>query len=151
MTILDVARRIQADLANRTPVVEQTRVADISKWIGLKGKSFCNVAVNVLRLPGGQSLKDAETPERLLEAIKFPYSTVPLQMFPGDPVFPEIQHDCLVEIYFGTTSTSSAQSSNSVLGLSIECIADLLSEEQAGKVVEDWKDLVWMFGALESE
>lgn len=96
MTILDVARRIQADLANRTPVVEQTRVADISKWIGLKGKSFCNVAVNVLRLPGGQSSKDAETPERLLKAIKFPYSTVPLQMFPGDPVFPEIQVGCII-------------------------------------------------------
>ncbi|KAJ3856653.1 hypothetical protein EV368DRAFT_78489 [Lentinula lateritia] len=151
MTILDVARRIQADLTNRTPVVEQTRVADISKWIGLKGKPFCNVAVNVLRLPGGHSLKDAETPERLLKAIKFPYSSMPLQMFPGDPFFPEIQHDCLVEIYFSTTSTSHAQLSSSVLGLSIECHADLLSKEQAGKVVEDWKDLVWMFGALESE
>ncbi|GAW01410.1 peptide synthetase [Lentinula edodes] len=141
MTILDVARRIQANLANRTPVVEQTRVADISKWIGLKGKPFCNVAVNVLRLPGGELLKGAETPERLLKAIKFPYSSIPLQMFPGDPFFPEIQHDCLVEIYFGTRSTSHTQSSSSVLGLSIECHADLLSVEQAGKVVEDWKDL----------
>ncbi|KAJ3918621.1 hypothetical protein F5877DRAFT_78832 [Lentinula edodes] len=151
MTILDVARRIQANLANRTPVVEQTRVADISKWIGLKGKPFCNVAVNVLRLPGGELLKGAETPERLLKAIKFPYSSIPLQMFPGDPFFPEIQHDCLVEIYFGTRSTSHTQSSSSVLGLSIECHADLLSVEQAGKVVEDWKDLVRMFGTLESE
>jgi len=103
--ILTVAYRIQADVTSRTPVVEQTRIRDISHWIGITGLPICNVSVNVLKLPGElgsgtrqtfQSLKvriisSYCDPHSSLTGPQFPYEPRHSPPFPDDPFYPEIQ------------------------------------------------------------
>ncbi|EEB99575.1 hypothetical protein MPER_00722, partial [Moniliophthora perniciosa FA553] len=111
----------------RTPVVEQTCLSDISRWVGKPGEPITNIWVNVLRLPG----KQAEEKPRTFQPIKFPYTPTPSSdQFPGDSVFSEMQHDCLVEIFFNPFMDS--------LGISIECENRLLSQNQAKEIARDW-------------
>uniref|UniRef100_A0A0W0FS42 Carrier domain-containing protein n=1 Tax=Moniliophthora roreri TaxID=221103 RepID=A0A0W0FS42_MONRR len=126
--IVKIARRIQDDLINRTPVVEQTRLSDISRWVRKPSEPITNVSVNVLRLPGK---KAEEEKPRTFRPIKFPYVPSPSRkQFPGESVFPETQHDCHIEITFNPSMDS--------IGISVECRNRLLSQKQAEEVARDW-------------
>ncbi|KAJ8078433.1 Non-ribosomal peptide synthetase [Marasmius tenuissimus] len=89
-----IAKEIQEDLGKRTPIVEQSQVADVVRWVGKPGKALTNISVNVLRLPGnGGADKADESPKRVFQPVKFPYSSRPYTEKPksGQTAFPEIQ------------------------------------------------------------
>ncbi|KAK1217482.1 Non-ribosomal peptide synthetase [Marasmius sp. AFHP31] len=141
-----IAKEIQDDLGKRTPVVEQSQVADVARWVGKPGKALTNVSVNVLRLPGNVGANKAdESPKRVFQPVKFPYSSRPYTEKPksGQTAFPEIQHDCQVEMYLHPSTDS--------IGMSIECDPELLSEKQASEVCREWGRLVDVFRTLKAK
>ncbi|KAK7033521.1 Non-ribosomal peptide synthetase [Paramarasmius palmivorus] len=133
--VVQIARYIQDDLISRSPVVEQSCLADVSRWAGIPGQPITNVSVNVLRLPGK---KVEEEKMRVFQPLKFPYSPSPSSnRFAGEQPYPEIQHDCQVEIFFSPDDDS--------IGISIECANHLLSQAQAEEVARHWGGLVGAF------
>ncbi|KAL0578432.1 Non-ribosomal peptide synthetase [Marasmius crinis-equi] len=138
--IVAIAKQIQNELSGRSPVVEQSRVSDIARWAGKPGEPLTNISVNVLRLPGNGGTEEAkEKPARIFQPVKFPYSARPSETNSGAKAFPEIQHDCQVEMYFHSSTNS--------IGMSIECKSELMSERQAEDVCREWGRLVENFGS----
>ncbi|KAF9257797.1 hypothetical protein L218DRAFT_85650 [Marasmius fiardii PR-910] len=134
--IVEIAKQIQDELGRRSPIVEQSRLADIAEWVGKAGKPLTNVSVNVLRLPGNKeaNLTEGMLP-RAFQPVKLPYAPRTSSFKrPDKPLFPEIQHDCQVEMYF--------HFSTNTIGMSIECKAELMSEKQAGEICREWGRLV---------
>ena len=69
--IVAIAKEIQDDLNRRTPVIEQSRVEDVARWVGKPGRALTNVSVNVLRLPGsGEMNKADESSKRVFQPLK---------------------------------------------------------------------------------
>ncbi|KAG7086753.1 NRPS protein [Marasmius oreades] len=130
--IVEIAKQIQDELGRRSPVVEQSRVADIVRWVGKAGKPLTNISVNVLRLPDPA---EGRSSSRVFQPVKIPYAPRIDRFGRFDkPIFPEIKHDCQVEMYFHPSTNS--------IGMSIECRAELLSEKQASGICRDWCRLV---------
>lgn len=69
--LVDLARNVMKDLQKRAGIVEQSNIADISIWAGHSGASLCNVYVNILSAPTGNSgEKLKEENKRRFEPVK---------------------------------------------------------------------------------
>jgi hypothetical protein len=63
-----VAKALQADLKSRSAVVEQSRLRDVSSWVGAPGKPLFHYLVNILMVPS--SAMSGEPSTGILERIK---------------------------------------------------------------------------------
>lgn len=68
-----VAGALQSDLRGRSAVVEQSRLQDVSSWVGAPGKPLFHYFVNMLRVPsaGGNSKPSTNILERIKVGIFF--------------------------------------------------------------------------------
>jgi len=66
--ILELAKTLMKDLQRRSGRLEQSRLRNISRWVGLEGKPLCNVYVNVLHT--GPKTDGNPTMGRVFEPVK---------------------------------------------------------------------------------
>jgi aryl carrier-like protein/NRPS condensation-like uncharacterized protein len=133
-SIIDVARGIQDDLRLRTPIVQQTDLQMIDKWIGGTGAPLCNVFVNLIRFASDGK----ET--GLFESVDIPY-TIPEGVPGPDPKIIDwipmsnlIQDDVMVEII--------VHPSEDTITMAIECAPAIMDMQLARKAVDCWSEMV---------
>jgi hypothetical protein len=63
-----VAMALHADLRSRSAVVEQSRLQDVSSWVGAPGKPLFHYFINMLKVPSGNGYGKPST--SILERIK---------------------------------------------------------------------------------
>ena len=66
--ILELAKTLMKDLQRRSGTMKQSRLRDVSRWVGLEGKPLCNVYVNVLHT--GPRPNDNPTMDRTFEPVR---------------------------------------------------------------------------------
>lgn len=66
--ILEVAMALMKDLQRRSGALEQSRLRDISNWVGFDGKPLCNVYVNVLHT--GPKPDSVPVRDRIFEPVQ---------------------------------------------------------------------------------
>jgi aryl carrier-like protein len=133
-SIIDVARGIQDDLRLRTPIVQQTDLQMIDKWIGGTGAPLCNVFVNLIRFASDGK----ET--GLFESVDIPY-TIPEGVPGPDPKIIDwipmsnlIQDDVMVEII--------VHPSEDTITMAIESAPAIMDMQLARKAVDCWSEMV---------
>ncbi|QRV86118.1 condensation domain protein [Ceratobasidium sp. AG-Ba] len=136
-----IAERLQADLKLRSPVIEQSRLQDVSSWVGAPGQPLFHYFVNLLRVPS--STEDDKPAARILKRIKVPVdsrSARTPEPEPGAfqmssfPVMGEVLDDCMIEIFFDRKKDS--------IGMEVTCKACVMSEKQARELAETWSEEV---------
>ncbi|KAF8610148.1 hypothetical protein BDV93DRAFT_517326 [Ceratobasidium sp. AG-I] len=137
-----VAEAIQTDLKLRSAVVEQSRLQDVGSWVGAPGKPLFNYFINMLRVPSATTGGKASA--GILERIKIPAdpssSCVPgSSSFKGSskprfPTMPEVQHECMIEIFFDGKKDS--------VGMEVTCTSLVMTESGARELAETWADEV---------
>lgn len=71
-SVVDVARRIQQDLRNRSAVIEQTDLVRVDEWVGGRGQPLCNVFVNIIKVaPDVQDQDTLLTPTNVSHTVAF--------------------------------------------------------------------------------
>ncbi|KAG2111633.1 uncharacterized protein F5147DRAFT_93647 [Suillus discolor] len=134
-SIIDVARSIQDDLRLRTPVVQQTDLQMIDKWIGGTGAPLCNVFVNLIR-----PLASDDEEAGLFGSVDIAY-TVPEDVSESDPKTVDwiptsnlIQDDVMVEIIVHPLEDT--------ITMSIESAPAIMDTQLARKVIDYWSEIV---------
>ncbi|KAG8774039.1 Non-ribosomal peptide synthetase [Ceratobasidium sp. 428] len=134
-----VAEQLRADLKLRSPALEQSRLQDVSAWIGAPGKPLFHYFVNLLRVPSPAEGSKPST--GILERIKVSADSGsvrtsgaggPFQVSskPPFPVIAEVLDDCMVEIFFDSKKDS--------IGMEISCQRSVMSGNEARELAESW-------------
>ncbi|KAG8748724.1 Non-ribosomal peptide synthetase [Ceratobasidium sp. 414] len=148
-----MADQLRADLKLRSPVVEQSRLQDVSAWVGSPGKPLLHYFVNLLRVPssveGGEPcvgvlerIKVGASPDAMSDhSIVLPQVPVDSARLPGpggfqvssNPPFQpmeEVLGDCMVEIFFDSKKDS--------IGMEMTCQRRIMTESEAQELAEVW-------------
>ncbi|KAG9127508.1 Non-ribosomal peptide synthetase [Ceratobasidium sp. 392] len=134
-----VAGQLRADLKLRSPAVEQSRLQDVSSWIGARGEPLFHYFVNLLRMPA--STEAGKPSAGILGRIKVPVDsgstrtpgadgTFQVSSTPPFPIMKEVLDDCMVEIFF--------DSKKDTIGMEISCQRRIMSENEARELAELW-------------
>lgn len=132
---MEIARKIQEDLRERTATVEQTDLARIDEWVGGAGQPLCNVFVNIVRTATGVE----SACQKLFSPIDVPYFIPDSEhkdsvSMPRTKVTNLIQDDIIVDIVDIPERDEVA--------MSIEFADDTLDMMVAKAMVTQWAQLV---------
>ncbi|KAG8692204.1 hypothetical protein FRC08_009938, partial [Ceratobasidium sp. 394] len=118
----------------RPPAAEQSRLQDVSAWIGSPGKPLFHYIVNVLRIP---ALVESGRPRAgILERIKAPVDPGSgpggFQASSRPPFSPmeEVLDDCIIDIFFDGKKDS--------IGMQMTCQGRAVTESEARELAEAW-------------
>ncbi|OCH93414.1 hypothetical protein OBBRIDRAFT_790288 [Obba rivulosa] len=132
---MDIAKKIQDDLRERTPIVEQTPLVRVDDWVGGANQPLCNVFVNIVKAaPEVQS-----GCQGFFNPIDAPYFIPDVSVrhnnsIPRMKVTDLIQDDIIVDIVDIPGRDEVA--------MSIEFADDTLDMEMAKAMVAQWAQLV---------
>ncbi|KAJ1310440.1 hypothetical protein OPQ81_007173 [Rhizoctonia solani] len=133
-----VAKSLHKDLKSRSPAIQQSRLQDIGAWVGASGKPLFHYFVNMLKVPSTSAQNKASA--GILERIKVPNSpvvtrniepnTFRLSLNPAFNAMPEVQDDCMIEVFFDSKRDS--------IGMEVTCKSTLMSPSRAQELAAEW-------------
>ncbi|KAI0647071.1 hypothetical protein C8Q79DRAFT_1000106 [Trametes meyenii] len=134
-SILELARRIQQDLQDRSAVVEQSRLVKVHEWAGVIDKPLSNVFVNIIKVAPEIEKNEGA----LLEPIEAPYyiPQVPSEAVAGVDkmrITGLVQDDIMVDIVV-------VEKTDSVV-MSVEHATTVLNSVTVKMLVAEWGNLV---------
>ncbi|KAG6874203.1 hypothetical protein C0995_003749 [Termitomyces sp. Mi166 len=132
---IEIAKGISNDLRIRSPVVVQSDLVNISRWVGASGRSLCNVVINIIGIAS-----EATREVGFMKPVEIPYYVPPV--VPGEftPTIDRlattdlIQNDLMVDF--------AVLPENDTIMMSIDAGVHMLDDVLARKLVERWANAV---------
>ncbi|KAF9013880.1 peptide synthetase [Cyathus striatus] len=133
--LFNIAQQIQRALKERSPIVEQTELVNINRWIGAEEKPLCNVFVNIVRVA-----PDVNEGLDVIEPVEVPYCAPEITTKETNSVVEKlhvtelIQDDLLIDIAY-------VAEKDTIL-MSVDAAAKTMNSAQAKNIIYQWARLV---------
>ncbi|KAH0583804.1 hypothetical protein H2248_009404 [Termitomyces sp. 'cryptogamus'] len=97
--VIEIAKGISNDLQARSPVIVQSDLVNISQWVGVSGRSLCNVVVNIIGI----------APETIAEVgfmkpAEVPYYVPPVVSEESNPTVDRLATTELIQVCMRTVT-----------------------------------------------